>query len=131
HLEPAPPCLVRRGLRQRGLARPRGAHEGQQPARAARRAVQQEADLLQLTPPAHYRHIPGIPPAPDLALLLFEGATSGTWRRCGPATFDQAVGGTGTGMRRTAPAHAGTGLVRPVSGRCTASPRASRTAKPS
>ena len=62
HLEPAPPRLARRGLRQRGLARPRGAHEGEQAPRTARRAVQQPPGLPQLTPPPDDRHTPDIPP---------------------------------------------------------------------
>ena len=40
---------------------------------------------------------------PDLALLLFEGARSGTRRRRGANALAQAGGGTETETRRTAP----------------------------
>ncbi len=61
HLEPALPGLAGRGLRQLGLARPGGTHEGEQATRAARSAVEQAADFPHLAASAGDRHTPGIP----------------------------------------------------------------------
>ena len=85
HLEPAPPRLTRRRLRQRSLARPRGAHEGEQAPRTALRAVQQPPSLPQLTPPTDDRHTPDIPrPAPGGPLgVIFPGRTSAPIGRTG------------------------------------------------